>query len=652
MLIVTSLAVVGVVTSLLKIRKSSYQKAFVKKEELQKQSVEEQQIQHHFRVSLAALGVSTTGILLYPRLASLAILPLSYVSVYYLERSYQWWKQKKMPGSILLSSILLVGALLIGKYWVASVAFCIELLAQKLLFKTQRHSQRTLIDVFGSLPRFVWIEKNGVEIEVAIEDLQVNDILVVQAGEAIVADGDIVAGCGSVNQQLLTGEAQPVEKETSDSVFASTMLMTGRLLIRVNKTGTATLSGKIAEVLNHAADLKTHLQSQAERTVEQGARASLGLAALSYPVLGVNSALALLCSGFGYQMRIAGPISVLNFLQTATHNGILIKDGRALETLSKVDTVVFDKTGTLTYEQPQLRTIYTCADYDADTLLAYAAAAEFKQTHPVARTICTQAKHLKLPAIDDASYTVGYGIQVTSRETLSKLIQVGSERFMHSLEIAFPTIASTWQEHAYQQGHSLIYVAIDKQLIGAIELQAGIRAESQMLIQDLNKRQIDTYIVSGDHERATQSLSEHLGIDHYFAETLPAEKAELVEKLKQAGKTVCFIGDGINDTLAMQKADVAISMAGAATIATDTAEIVMLEGHLVQLPFLLNLAMQLKHNLNNGLRISHASGMLCIGGVLFFNVGLQSAWLLYGGSIIASVGNAMLPLLSTRKKAV
>ena len=279
---------------------------------------------------------------------------------------------------------------------------------------------------------------------------------------------------------------------------------------------------------------------------------------------------------------MAGPISVLNFLQMTSQEGILIKDGRALELLSEVDTIVFDKTGTLTEEQPHVGAIYTCHSINENELLTYAAAAEYKQTHPIARAIQQEAlnRELRLPEIEKTTYEIGYGLKVRLNE---KVVLVGSKRFMEMSEITIPSEINAIQQQCNEHGYSLVYVALDGQLAGAIELHATIRPEAKHIISELRQRGFEIYIISGDHEKPTKKLAQEVGIEHYFAETLHENKATLIEALQKEGKAVCFVGDGINDSIALKKANVSVSLRGASTIATDTAQIVLMNENLTQL---------------------------------------------------------------------
>jgi P-type E1-E2 ATPase len=224
-----------------------------------------------------------------------------------------------------------------------------------------------------------------------------------------------------------------------------------------------------------------------------------------------------------------------------------------------------------------------------------------------------------------------------------KLIRVGSIRFMILENIVIPPSIQTLQTVSHDQGSSLVYVAVNEHLSGAIELQATIRPEAKQVIHNLHQRGMNIVIISGDHEKPTQQLAQELGIDQYFAEILPEHKAKLIEKLQKEGKSVCFVGDGINDSIALKKANVSISLRGASTIATDTAQVILMDESLKQLPYLFNLANRLEKNMQTGFVTAIIPGVMCVGGVYFLHIGVITAGVLYNLSLGAGVVNAMLP---------
>jgi Cu2+-exporting ATPase len=618
-------------------------------------SKEEQEINRYLALSGTSLALNVAGALFYPPLTFIGV-PLISIVVFNLLKNRLTKKilKGKSVGVSVIEFIAPIAILGSGHYIVASFANSFLFFNEKLLRKTEDHSQKSLINVFGTTPRFVWIRKDDLskqEFEIPFEQLSREHIVVVHAGHMIPVDGMITTGSALVDQSALTGESQPIQREFGDRVFASTVVLSGRIYIQVEKAGASTVAAQIGDILSSTTDFKSTIQSRGEQIIEQGAWPTLGLGLLALPLLGSTSAAAVLLSSFGYQMKFAAPLTVLNFLRIASENGVLIKDGRSLELLSTVDTFVFDKTGTLTEEVPTVGTIHTLNGYGENQLLTYAAAAEYKQTHPIARAIRQEAeqRELTLPPIADVDVEVGYGLKV---KVENKLVRVGSERFMEIEGIAIPVSIKRIQESTHQEGFSLVYVAIDKQLGGAIELMPTIRPEALTIVNQLRERDISLVIISGDHEQPTRKLAQKLGIDNYEASVLPQDKASLIEELQEKGKSVCFVGDGINDSIALKKANVSISLSGASSIATDTASIILMDSTLKQLLLLVDLAREMDINLKTSTIMTVLPGVICVGGVFFFHIGVLSSILLSSGSLTLSVLNAFLPLLKYQKKEV
>jgi len=559
----------------------------------------ETQINRNIILSAGLMALTIAGAFGYPLLILLSIPGLVYLSIPIWKRGYHELFNQRKIGAAVLDSVIAVVMLCLQYFFASAFFFTLYYTSRKILLKTEDSSRKSLISIWEETPQFVWVEQAGVEVKIAFDKLQIGDVVVVNAGETIPVDGIVEKGIGNVDQHILTGESQLAEKIVNDHVFASTLLLSGRLHIKVDKAGTETVAAKIKNILNNTTDYKSSQQARGEQLAEKSALPTLIGGIITLPILGVQSAATILLASFGSQMRVVAPISVLNFLKIASEQGILVKDGRALETLHSIDTVVFDKTGTLTQEQPYVKAIHACNLQTENEILRYAAAAEYKQKHPVALAIIQEAKnrYLDLPMINEANYDVGYGLKVKLDD---KLIRVGSIRFMTMEGIVVPSNIHMLQTFTHNQGSSLIYVAVNDQLSGTIELQATIRPEAKQVIRNLHQRGMKTVIISGDHEQPTQQLAQNLGIDQYFAETLPEHKAKLVEKLQKKGKSVCFVGDGINDSIALKKANVSISLRGASTIATDTAQVILMDESLKQLPYIFDLANRLQKNMRTG----------------------------------------------------
>jgi Cu2+-exporting ATPase len=519
-----------------------------------------------------------------------------------------------------------------------------------LLLKIKDDSHKSLVDVFSDRPDSVWVLIDGVETEREFAFLKAGDIVVVKAGEIIPADGYVTGGMACIDQHILTGELQPVEKEKGDEVFASTVLLTGRIHVKVLKTGEKTIVEQIGQMLNRTAQFKTNLQLQAETLTDKTVSPTLTIGVLSLPFIGPMGTAALLNAHFGYRILVIAPIGILNFFHIMSHHGILVKDGRIFDLLGTVDTIVFDKTGTLTEKQPHVGEIHTFGKYGENDILALAAAAEHRQTHPVALAILKEAEKRKLtvPRTKEAEYKLGYGIKVM---TEGRLIQVGSLRFMEKENIKIPSKIQDKTVSWHSEGHSVIMIAVDKNLIGMIELIPAIRPEAKAVIQQLKKNHVKSvYIISGDHEIPTRKLAESLDVDNYFAETLPHDKAKIVKQLQSSGKTVCYIGDGINDAIALKIANVSVSLRGASTAATDTAQVILMNGNLDQICDLFKFFQKFERNFKNSFAAILVPSLIGGFGAFFLHFTIIQTILLKQVGLVAGLGNTMLPLMKYKAK--
>lgn len=560
------------------------------------------------------------------------------------------FKEKRVRIEI-LDTFAVLAAFFLGYFTTGAIMSILYWNAQKLRLKTENRSRKSLTSIFKEQPLFVWRYQDGVEVEIPFHSLQAGNIIVVHAGEPVPADGVITYGYASIDQHLLTGESRPAEKGVGDEVFASTVIISGRIHVKVEKAGDETVAAKICEILNNTADFTAAVESAGQEIADASVVPSLLLSIVGYPLVGVEGTAALFSSNFLSSFRMTSPIGMLNFLNIASKNSILIKDGRSLQLLPVVDTVVFDKTGTLTQEQPFVRKIHTFHDTSEDQVLTLGAAAEYRQIHPIAAAIIEEAgrRNLIIPAIDETNYRIGFGVAVRVEH---QWIRVGSEQFMVNEGIEFPEGIDEIRNESFDQGCSLIYVASGSLVIGAIELHPTIRSETRRVIKRLKEMDMSLIIISGDHEKPTKLMAETLAFDGYFAEVLPKDKADLIEQLQKEGRKVCFVGDGINDAIALKKANVSVSMRGASTVATDSAQVVLMDETLEKLPSLFELAVNFQNTMRDTFCAVSAPVIFCIGGVFYANFTLFSTVVLYGASLASGAAVAVLPALKKNKRLI
>ena len=528
------------------------------------------------------------------------------------------------------------GALLV---WIVDIGYTI-------LNVTSKTSHQLLAKVFGKQTRRAWLLVDGQEVECKVSDLKKGDLIVVSTGEQVPVDGVVVEGDAMVDQHALTGESAPVEKTSGDSVFAMTLAIAVKIVVRVTETGENTNAAKIVSIIEHSMEHKVRLQSQAERFADLAVVPTLMLGGAGWGFVGPDAMLAIINADYGTGIRVAGPTALLASLALAAKNGIIIKNANVLESLCQMDAVIFDKTGTLTQETPVVGTIICCdgAAFNEEKILAYVACAERRFSHPIAKAILQRAAelNLQLPPIDESQYHVGFGIDV---QVNGDALKVGSMRYMQREDIAIPASVSSRLEDIHKEGRSAVFAAVNGRLTGVIELQASSRPEAYPIIKALReKRGIqEIYLISGDHQAATRALAERLGISNYFAEVLPQDKAQYVKMLQAKGLKVAMVGDGINDSVALSQANYSISLRGAADIATDIADVVFVEGNLAKFDMLFQISDNLRKNVRRSFGLIVVPNTLCILGAFTGLVGLGTSLVLNNGfNTIATINGLSL----------
>jgi heavy metal translocating P-type ATPase len=595
-------------------------------------------------IATVSVALAATSRFLVPALTPVSAAVFFCSVIPSFKNAYNVVVNERRLGVDVLDAIVVLVCLATNQILAGTVLGFTLSLARKLVQKTEDDSKKMLLNVFGKQPRYVWLYLDGTEIETPLEKLKVHDVIVVHTGEAVPVDGEVVDGMAMIDQHALTGESAPAEKIPGDSVLASTIVLAGKIRVSVTSAGDETTTARLARILNDAAGYKLRSQSQGEELADKAVVPTLALGALGYATRGLDSAVAIVNCDLGTGIRMAAPIGMLTSLTLCAEHGILVKDGRALELMHGVDTFLFDKTGTLTRERPEVGRVLTFGDYSDAQILQWAAAAENKFSHPIAKAILDKFKSLGLamPETDDSKYEVGYGITVGVD---GHTVRVGSARFMKHEGIDLPAALTREMEDVHGSGHSLIVLAVDDAIGGAIEMRSADRPEAHEVIAGLRARGAKHLaIISGDHDLPTRKLAERLGMDRYFAEVLPQDKAKYVELLQQEGRTVCFIGDGVNDSIALKKADVSISLRGASSIATDTAQVVFMEESLAKLLQLQDISRDLRRNIRRSWGLILVPNLICIGGAFFGGFGVMHSMVFNQIGGLLAVGNGLLPL--------
>jgi len=488
--------------------------------------------------------------------------------------------RRRLNGDVLEASTLV---LLIARRNLTSAALLtwVRAVGELVVARSIVKARTSLSDVVGMPERVVTRRTGDHRESVDVGTLHAGDIVVVTTGQRIPVDGTIVRGEAMVNQQSMTGEALPVECLADDRVFAATTVEQGEIEVRAEQLGPHTAVGRIVRAIEVAAAEKPDIQLFAERLADREVWRTLALAGLGGAFSrSFDAAMAILVADYGTAARVGIPTAILTSLRRAAGEGILVKGPRTLERLARVDTIVFDKTGTLTSGTLHVTRIVSYERaLDEAELIRLSAAAEHGFTHPVARAIgrLARERRIMVPPTTSVESALGLGIDVRVE---NRRVLIGSRRFMEQQRIRLER-AREDETAAHAVGASPIFVAIDDRLAGMLELQDQLRDDAPEAVRALRARKMRNVIMlSGDHPEPTRVIAESLGLRHYYAALLPEDKARLVRELKAEGRVVAMVGDGVNDALGLQAADVGMAVPGGAAIAAEAADIVLLSGGL------------------------------------------------------------------------
>lgn len=551
-----------------------------------------------------------------------------------------------------LDSIVIGILMATNSFFAAAIMSWLLYLADTILESTSRSSRELIGELFGEPSRTCWqMLPDGREVQRPVHELAIGDWVVVREGERIPVDGVVLAGQASVDQHMLNGEHAPVDRGTGETVFGMTTVLAGRLTIEVRETAETSNAARIQQIVARGLEHRVQLQSVSERFADDMVVPTFALGGVGYLLTGPQAMVAILNADYGTGIRVACPLALVTSLSVAARHGIVIKRGKVLETIRDVDVVVFDKTGTLTREIPEVGEIYA---YDEEMspgrILAYAACAEKRFTHPIARAILSRAEELglELPPLVESTHHVGFGISATVD---GQLLQVGSRRFLDQEGVATDGPAEADLAAVAETGASVVLVALDGRLVGIIEIRSTAREEAQRVVDGLKNRPgiRDVVLLSGDHETATAALARRLGIDTHHAEMLPDEKARYIQDLQARGLRVAMIGDGINDTPALTAADCSISISGASDIALDVADVVFVSGGLDRFDHLIELSEQLNTNVHRSFALVIVPNTLLILGALGGWFGLGSSIVLNNFFNLLAALNGLLPFRSARR---
>jgi heavy metal translocating P-type ATPase len=481
----------------------------------------------------------------------------------------------------LLDATAVGASLATGEYSTASVITFLLNLGEYLDEWARGKSRQLLATMFQIGDETVWVVRNRRECEIPLAELKTGDTVIVRMGSVIPVDGVVLSGEAMVNQSSLTGEPLAVARRTGASVYAGTVLEEGELHIEARKTGDATRVAQMVQIIEQGEALKADYENMSEQMADRIVPYSFLLSVLILAATGNPArAAAVLLVDYSCAIKLSTPLTILASLATAARQGILIKGGKYIEQLSRIDTVVLDKTGTLTAATPQVAYVVGYNGYERDFILQLAACVEEHFPHPVATAVVKHAADSGIIHDEEhtaVEYLLAHGIV---SQWNGKRVIVGSRHFVEDDEKIEIFAADDDIKNFGNQGHSLLFVAINGTLAGLVALHDPLRDDAAGFVNRLQQEGITTIMLTGDNPATAATIAAQVGIRQWYAQALPEDKVRVIQELQAAGHRVAMVGDGINDSPALSFADVGVSLKHGSDIARETADLLLMGGRL------------------------------------------------------------------------
>jgi len=555
-----------------------------------------------------------------------------------------------------------LGAALLGDFAEGALLLFLFSLGHALEHFAMGRARNAIRALAQLAPKIARVARNGKEIELAVEQVQRGDVVIVRAGERVPIDGTIVLGSSAIDQSPITGESVPLEKGVSDPVFAGSINGNGALEVSVTKLARDSTLARVTQMVEEAQVKKSPTQRLTERFETIFVPTVLGLdllVLLAPPLLGLTSfadsfyrALTLLVAASPCALAIGTPAAILSAIAQAARNGVLVKGGAHLENLGALNAIAFDKTGTVTRGKPEVTDVISSQSSvvsSQNELLALAAAVESRSTHPLAQAVvrAAQARGLELPTVDAVEALTGRGMGAILN---GATVLMGNLKLFDDERITVDDSIRQRVESLERGGKTTMVIARGSTILGILALADTPRAEARDALARLRALGIrQTIMLTGDNERVAAAIARQVGVSDVRANLMPEDKVTAIRALIAQHGAVAMVGDGVNDAPALANATVGIAMGGAGTdVALESADIALMADDLSKLPFAIGLSRATRAVIRQNLALSLGVIALLIAASVTGFVGLGVAILFHEGSTLAVVGNA-LRLLAFRE---
>lgn len=477
-------------------------------------------------------------------------------------------------------------------FWELATLIDVMLLGHWIEARSVLGASRALEELVKIMPTLAHVVKNGEIVDLPVSELRVGDVVLIRPGEKIPSDGIVVEGESFVNESLLTGESKPVHKQTKNKVIGGAINGDGVLRTKIERTGEETYLSQVIKLVRQAQESKSRTQDLANRAAALLFYVAVTVGVITFFVwfslgntqFALTRTVTVLVIACPHALGLAIPLVVAISTSITAKSGILIRDRKAFEEIRDVNAVVFDKTGTLTTGQFGVTDVVSYIS--EDDLLSLTAAVEQNSEHIIAKAIVeyAQMKVKKIPKATDFKAIPGKGAEA---KVEASRVYVGSPNLLKELNIEANDGKIV---ELQEQGKTVVFSVVDGKLAGAFALADRIREESRMAVQDLKAKGVKVYMLTGDAEAVAKGVSKELGIDDYFAQVLPDQKAEKIKSLRDQGYKVAMVGDGINDAPALVTADVGIAIGAGTDVAIESADIVLVKNDPRDIPRVMELS--------------------------------------------------------------
>lgn len=495
-------------------------------------------------------------------------------------------------SSALLICIAMFAALAIGEMFAAGEVAFIMALGALLEDATTNRAKKGLRKLISLAPTQGRRIRDGKEEMIPAEEIRKGDMLRILAGETIPVDGKILTGETSVDQSIMTGESLPVDKTVGDEVFCGTINRFGAIDITATKVGKDSSLQRLIRMVEDAENKQAPMQRIADRVASWLVPVALLIAVLAYVFTGnIVTGVTVLVVFCPCALVLATPTAIMAAIGQATKHGVIIKSGESLEKMGKVDTIAFDKTGTLTYGRLEVSDIIPFdSSLTKKELLTLTASAEAKSEHPLGKAIVAKAKGEDVLLTESENFKMAAGKGISAKVS-GKSLLCGNEKYLLEQGIVMDGQVHSTLEKLRAEGKASVLVAERNICIGVIALSDVLRAEAKDMVSRLKAMHTSTVLLTGDHKKTADYFAKQVGISEVRAELLPEEKVQNIEALREAGRKVCMIGDGVNDAPALKTADVGVAMGSMGSdIAVEAADIALMSDDISKIPYLKRLS--------------------------------------------------------------